>query len=127
MISQDQNVKSSYRFILVFLLFVVLYGVWEFYLRKDVARNGIYLKCQIQEVLPYKGGVRVQIAYSFRSKQYQTLINYSGNRIEVGDQYFIKVAADNPGSVLFLDSVVPKCLLEMEMPKEGWKSLPTCN
>lgn len=127
MIDQNANTKQGLMFLAFFFLVVIVYGIWEFYIRKDVKQNGIYSKCYIKDVLGYKGGVRIDVDYSFRGKQYKSLINYSGNGVAKGEQYFIMLLPNEPSAITFENNPVPSCLLNTDAPFDGWQHIPTCD
>lgn len=121
------NTKSALIILFIFLLCVVVYGIWESNIRSSVSKNGVYTKCLVREVLGYKGGVRIEIEYMFKGIHYTSNLNFDGKSIKEGDQYFIMLSPQNPKIIVLNEKIVQDCLLEKEVPENGWHELPTCD
>ena len=110
--------------ILIFLTFIVLVAIYEFFVRNEILEKGVYSKCVILNAEGYKGGVLISFSYKFKNKIYTG--RRSSGRIgkgNINDQFFIKVLPEEPTSTYILD-LVPDCLLHVEAPTDGWKEIP---
>jgi hypothetical protein len=115
--------------ILIFLFAVMLMlASYQYYRRKQIFIDGIYLKCIITDVHSYKGGVSVTVKYKYHDKEYQSTMSRTIKMSQIGKQFFIKLKPGNPDEIVLLDTQsVPDCLSEIEPPRSGWKEIPGCN
>lgn len=122
----NESNKYSKTVFVWLLALVIVYGVWEFYVRREVKMDGVYTKCFVTEVISYKGGVRIRIRYTFKGNKYTSVLNYSGESIGVGEQYIIMLLPGSPESIVFENKRVADCLLNVEPPPAGWGKIPIC-
>lgn len=119
--------KQGLQILGFFLLVSLLIMIWQWRSEMVISSNGVYTKCIIKSVLAYKGGVRIEIDYFFKNEKFSALLNYSGDGIKVGEQYFIKLLPENPKAFNFDNIIIPECLLNKQPPFNGWTKLPTCD
>lgn len=127
----DLRGKETFRekrsMLLVFFIVIICVGVYQFWLRKKVNTEGVYLKCTVIKSEGYKGGILTTVRYSYKGKSYKGMVHSEKGREKAGDAYFIKILLHKPEAVVFLeDNPVPDCLLTVGPPSEGWKKLPKC-
>ncbi|MBY0535753.1 MAG: hypothetical protein K2P88_07885 [Chitinophagaceae bacterium] len=122
-----ETFKENKRLLIVFLSIVFLLFANQLYRRNKVYNNGVYSICTIVYSEGYKGGIMSRVKYEYKGKQFTDLVHTPGGMKTFGDAYFIKLLPDNPDAFVFLeDFPVPACLLNVKVPPDGWKELPTC-
>ncbi len=122
-----ETFKENKRLLIVVLTILFLYLAYQIYGRDKISKNGIYLICTILDSDGYKGGIMSRVKYKFRGKEFSGLVHTPGGIKTFGDSYFIKLLPENPEEVVFLEDIpVPACLLNVKVPTDGWKELPTC-
>lgn len=119
--------KSGLLLLGGFFFLIFMYSIWEYFLTQNVRKNGVYTKAIVEEVLGYKGGVRIEITYSYEEKEYSTILNFSGVRIAKSDQVLNKLLPDNPKAITLENNNISDCLKTLDAPKKGWTDTPTCN
>ncbi|MBS1664779.1 MAG: hypothetical protein JST68_27280 [Bacteroidetes bacterium] len=119
---------------LVFVLVGVLIYEWYTHekraiLMADMARRGVYTKCELVDVEDKpRRGRWLTIRYTFGGEAYEEEVKGGLSRKSIGRQYLIKVLPDKPETPLLLENdTVPACIERVFAPSAGWKELPSCN
>lgn len=113
--------------LLVIAIAASLFGIYEFFFRERVIKEGVFTKATVETVEGYKGGVQITYSYSFGGKQYKGLVGIALKQDDVGKQFFIKLRSEKPQAPVFLqDTRVPPCLEHLSPPLSGWKEMPSC-
>jgi hypothetical protein len=102
-------------------------GVWQFFVRKQIITEGVFVKSIITNVESHKGGTIITVEYGINKKMYKVRVNAPLGERNIGKQFFIKLKHSDPEVIVFLkDNPVPECLLDANSPPDGWKKIPEC-
>lgn len=69
----------------------------------------------------------IKVKYVYGGIEHQNLVKANLGEQAIGRRYFIKLLPKDPDALVFLKEYpVPECLLLADIPKEGWKEMPSC-
>ncbi len=122
-----QNINEKKIILLVFFAGILIYGMYEYFQRKEIERQGIFTKATVINSEGYKGGLMITIRYKYLAINYEATIVADLGKSAIGSQYFIQFFPNDPKAVVFhKEKPVPDCLTNIEPPKAGWDKIPSC-
>ncbi|MDI3318388.1 hypothetical protein [Pinibacter soli] len=124
----SENSTDRMKVLWGFLIIITMLGLYKVYLNNRINTYGVYLKGTLVDVEGRKGGLNITIKYLFDGKEYNNTRGTSHlNSNDIGKQFFIKLVPDKPNQIVVLEeNPVPDCLLNIDSPTGGWKTIPNC-
>jgi len=116
-----QKHKGSYIFLCVYMICILGYIGYVHYMTCTYGHYTIAVKVGISE--GGKSGASSIYEYTFDGKKYRYHITDSGG----GDSLIVMSIVPNSPSTCLQVQEFPLCILQMPVPKKGWKELPTCD
>lgn len=109
-----------------FILIAISYFTYLYIANENFKRNGVYTIAKITCAEVHEQGSKLCFDVYYNGRIYRS--NTGGiYKHSLGKYYFIKVLPKDPVQTQGPLKEVPKCILEKEIPKKGWKEIPKCN
>ena len=126
--ANEEGLLNEKRSIIVFLfLGILVFESYKIFLKKEIRKNGVYVKAEIIDSKGNKGGVTTTVKYFFNGHLYEGRVSSSHGKEKVGTIYILKLLPNDPTVIALLDDKpVPDCLFATEVPLDGWKEIPGC-
>ncbi|HEX5151037.1 MAG TPA: hypothetical protein VFW07_06290 [Parafilimonas sp.] len=120
-IFSNKSKKIEIRIFLFFLTIILLLILRQELQSKAVQNKGVYSLATIEDILGYKGGVRIDISYSFKGTTYSGFTNYGGDYpIHRKDKLLIKLLPSDPTKYNIEQNDIRSCLQNINAPDSGW-------
>ncbi len=122
--NQNEKIATIIIFVVVILLFCI-----KFYVESNLKRNGVLVLGKFNnKTFSAEPGWVYTYSYRFGNKEYTR--KFSGRatkQMQRDSLLFFRILKTNPNVCRQLEDIsVPPCLRLADVPRDGWKRIPTC-
>lgn len=121
------KIEKSNLHLIVFLIFVLLYGIYQFVQYRNIASNGLITLGKVTKFEGFKSGIRTYIDVYYNSNVINTSTRQIDlEKISIGKWILVKIQPDDIDKIVVSSYDLPSCIDTVNIPKKGWRQLPEC-